>query len=225
VCVDAVYLGRLRERDGGPAIEHGYAATTYQAQGATVDKAFVVADPSMDRQELYVAASRSRGETRFYATPEIQRFERDEFAPTDPYLRDGLDHIAEAAERDGAQSAAHDRALREELRQLDPRELAERMRELRSEAGAEARNESAFAAAGETISRETERLAELRSRPSVHPSNAEAARGRIEGAEAERAAMGEVTHQARAQVAAAEHLITERVRRRAPRRSSPRPAT
>lgn len=34
VSVDSVYLGRLRERDGGPAIEHAYAATTYQAQGS-----------------------------------------------------------------------------------------------------------------------------------------------------------------------------------------------
>jgi hypothetical protein len=29
VGVDSDYLGRLRERDGGPAIEHAYAATTY----------------------------------------------------------------------------------------------------------------------------------------------------------------------------------------------------
>jgi AAA domain/TrwC relaxase len=80
VCVDSDYLGRLRERDGGPAIEHAYAATTYQAQGATVDTAFVMADPSMDRQEFYVAASRTREQTYLYATPEIQ-FDRDEYAP------------------------------------------------------------------------------------------------------------------------------------------------
>ena len=39
--------------------QHAYAATTYQAQGSTVDRAYVMADPSMDRQEFYVAASRS----------------------------------------------------------------------------------------------------------------------------------------------------------------------
>lgn len=110
VCVDSDYLGRLRERDGGPAIEHAYAATTYQAQGATVDTAFVMADPSMDRQEFYVATSRTREQTYLYATPEIQ-FDRDEFAPQSPYLRDGLDHVAEAAERDGSQVSAHDEAL------------------------------------------------------------------------------------------------------------------
>jgi hypothetical protein len=112
VCVDSVYLGRLRERDGGAAIEHAYAATAYQAQGSTVDRAFVAADPSMDRQELYVASSRSREETWPYATPEIQA-QRSEVAPTTP--REGLAHIAEAAERDGAQLAAHDEALRSRL--------------------------------------------------------------------------------------------------------------
>ncbi len=80
VGVDAAYLDRLRDRDKGPAIEHAYAANTYQSQGSTVDRAFVAADPSMDRQELYVAASRSRGETRLYVTPEVNP-ERAEFAP------------------------------------------------------------------------------------------------------------------------------------------------
>ncbi len=58
VCVDSVYLGRVTN-DGDPALQHAYAATTYQAQGATVDRAYVMADPSMDRQEFYVAASRT----------------------------------------------------------------------------------------------------------------------------------------------------------------------
>ncbi|MDQ2629800.1 MAG: hypothetical protein M3Y75_02335 [Actinomycetota bacterium] len=136
VCVDSDYLGRLRERDGGPAIEHAFAATTYQAQGATVDTAFVTADPSMDRQEFYVATSRTREQAYLYATPEIQ-FDRDEFAPRSP-LREGLDHIAEAAERDGSQASAHDEALRQEFGQLPTDELARYVHELRAEAGAEA---------------------------------------------------------------------------------------
>ena len=59
VGVDAGYLRSVNPRDGAPALQHAYAATTYQAQGATVDRAFVMADASMDRQEFYVAASRS----------------------------------------------------------------------------------------------------------------------------------------------------------------------
>jgi hypothetical protein len=110
VGVDSVFLGRVNPRDGAPAIQHGYAATIYQAQGATLDSAFVMADPSMTKEEFYVAGSRTRAETFIYATPEVQ-LAREEIAPDSPYLRHGLEHIAEAAERVGAQSAARGPAL------------------------------------------------------------------------------------------------------------------
>ncbi len=139
VVVDGDYLGRVNPSDGSPALRHAYAATTYQAQGSTVDRAYVMADPSMDRQELYVAASRSREETFFYATPEVD-LEREEYAPHSPG-REGLAHIAAAAERDGAQVAAHDQALRSRLDPLSSAELARLRDELRSEAGAEGRDE------------------------------------------------------------------------------------
>jgi conjugative relaxase-like TrwC/TraI family protein len=105
VCVDSVFLGRVNPRDGAAAIEHGYAATIYQAQGATLDSAFVMADPSMTKEEFYVAGSRTRRETYLYATHEVQ-LAREEIAPDSPYLRGGLEHIAEASERSGAQTAA-----------------------------------------------------------------------------------------------------------------------
>ncbi|HET8814506.1 MAG TPA: MobF family relaxase [Solirubrobacterales bacterium] len=212
VCVDSDYLGRVRERDGGPAIEHAYAATTYQAQGATVDTTFVMADPSMTRQELYVAASRSRGETFLYATPEVQ-LAREEIAPPSPYLREGLEHIAEAAERDGSQAAAHDEALRSEFAQLSTDELVARLRELRSEAGAEQHNESRHLRAEDTISREAERLETIRSQPGRwHPANEEAALQGIEAARAERQQLPEIGHDARAKAAVAEHVLAERER-------------
>jgi conjugative relaxase-like TrwC/TraI family protein len=135
VTVGADYLGRENPSDGAPALQHAYAATTYQAQGSTVDRAYVMADPSMDRQELYVAASRSREETYFYATPEVD-LEREEFAPHSPG-REGLAHIAAAAERDGAQVCAHDQALRSRLDRLSSPGLVRLRDELRSEAGAE----------------------------------------------------------------------------------------
>jgi conjugative relaxase-like TrwC/TraI family protein len=137
VCVDAVYLGRTTD-GGDPALQHAYAATTYQAQGSTVDRAYVMADPSMDKQELYVATSRSREETWLYATPEIQTH-REEFAPADLYHREGLECLAEAAERDRAQTAAHDEALRSELRRLPTEELVVRRDELAEEVRQEAR--------------------------------------------------------------------------------------
>jgi conjugative relaxase-like TrwC/TraI family protein len=197
---------------GGPAIEHAYAATTYQAQGATVDSAFVMADPAMDRQEFYVAASRTREQTYLYATPEVQ-FDREEFAPRSPHLRQGLDHIAEAAERDGSQTSAHEEALRAEFAELPAEELARRLRELRSEAGAERHNEDLHLRVEEEISRDSEQLASIRSQPErFHPAHERSARERIEAARAERDELPEVRHEARAKIAVVEHLLAERER-------------
>ncbi|HWO84773.1 MAG TPA: MobF family relaxase [Solirubrobacterales bacterium] len=211
VCVDSDYLGRVRERDGGPALEHAYAATTYQAQGATVDTAFVMADPSMDRQEFYVATSRSREGTYLYATPEVN-FDRDEYAPRSQ-MREGLDHIAEAAERDGAQVSAHDAVLRAELDGLPPADLARRVREIHAEAGAERHNEARHLRAEKEIERHSEHLEHYRSAThSVHPSNEERAREQIAAARAEREQLPEIGHEARAKAAVAESVLAERER-------------
>lgn len=83
----------------------------------------------MDKQELYVAASRSREETFIYATPEIQTH-REEIAPELPHLREGIPHIAEAAERDRSQLAAHDEALRSQFSGLPTEELVARRADL-----------------------------------------------------------------------------------------------
>jgi len=127
--VGAEFLSRTNPHSDAPALEHAYAVTTYSVQGSTVDRAFVVADPSMDKQELYVATSRSREETRLYATPEVQ-VHREEIAPESPYLREGITHIAEAAERDRAQIAAHDEALRSQFSRLPTEELVARREDL-----------------------------------------------------------------------------------------------
>jgi conjugative relaxase-like TrwC/TraI family protein len=211
VGVDSVFLGRVNPRDGAPAIEHAYAATIYQAQGATLDSAFVMADPSMTREEFYVAASRTRGETFIYATPEVQ-LAREEIAPDSPYLRHGLEHIAEAAERIGAQSAAHDEALRSQFARMPTDELARRVHELRSEAAAEQHNESRHLRHEETIHRASEQVESFRSRSGVHPSNEEAALERIKAARAERKQLPGIGHDARAKAAVAEHVLAERER-------------
>jgi conjugative relaxase-like TrwC/TraI family protein len=127
--VGAGYLAKTNPHSGAPALEHAYAVTAYSAQGSTVDRAFVMADPSMDKQELYVAASRSRGETRLYAIPETQ-IAREEIAPDSPHLREGIPHIAEASERDRAQLAAHEVALRSRYSGLPTEELLARQREV-----------------------------------------------------------------------------------------------
>jgi conjugative relaxase-like TrwC/TraI family protein len=225
VCVDAGYLGRVTDY-GDPALQHAYAATTYQAQGASVDRAYVAADPSMDRQEFYVATSRSREETFIYATPEVQ-VDREEIAPPSPFLREGLQHIAEAAERDGAQVSAHDQALRSRLGDLSTAELYRRRDELAAETGAERANKRRGEDLAERIeriedvldrfAREAARIAELprrqrrekMARLEVRERSTAERLGRMKDELRELPAS---EHQARAEVAVIDHLLERRER-------------
>ena len=49
------------------AVDHGYATTIHKTQGATVDRAFVMASGTMDRHLTYVAMTRHRDGARLYA--------------------------------------------------------------------------------------------------------------------------------------------------------------
>ena len=66
--------GRLVEVDAESyrAVDHGYATTIHKSQGATVDRAFVLASESMDRHLAYVGMTRHRTAVTLYAA-------RDEF--------------------------------------------------------------------------------------------------------------------------------------------------
>jgi Ti-type conjugative transfer relaxase TraA len=66
--------------DGGPLVafasatyanvDHGYAATIHKNQGVTVERAFVLASPTMDASLTYVALSRHRESVGLYAPKE-----------------------------------------------------------------------------------------------------------------------------------------------------------
>jgi Ti-type conjugative transfer relaxase TraA len=58
------------------AVDHGYATTIHKSQGATVDRAYVLASGSMDRHLTYVAMTRHRDGVALYAG-------RDEFSDMD----------------------------------------------------------------------------------------------------------------------------------------------
>jgi Ti-type conjugative transfer relaxase TraA len=58
------------------AVDHGYATTIHKAQGATVDRAYVLASKSMDRHLTYVSMTRHRDGVALYAG-------RDEFSDMD----------------------------------------------------------------------------------------------------------------------------------------------
>ena len=49
------------------ALDYGYAATIHKAQGATVERAFVLATPAMDRHLAYVAMTRHREQAEIFA--------------------------------------------------------------------------------------------------------------------------------------------------------------
>ncbi len=49
------------------AVDHGYAVTIHKAQGATVDRTFVLASGSMDRHLTYVGMTRHRDAVTLYA--------------------------------------------------------------------------------------------------------------------------------------------------------------
>ncbi|WP_448549883.1 ATP-binding domain-containing protein, partial [Xanthomonas translucens] len=52
------------------AIDHGYATTIHKNQGATVDRAFVLASRTMDRHLTYVAMTRHRDGVGLYVDAE-----------------------------------------------------------------------------------------------------------------------------------------------------------
>jgi Ti-type conjugative transfer relaxase TraA len=71
-------LGRVVEVSTADyaAVDHGYATTIHKAQGATVDRAYVLASKSMDRHLTYVSMTRHRDGVALYAG-------RDEFSDMD----------------------------------------------------------------------------------------------------------------------------------------------
>lgn len=77
------------------AVDHGYATTIHKSQGATVDRAYVLASDRMDRHLSYVAMTRHREEATLYAG-------RDEFA--------GLSELSARLSRSGAKETTLDYA-------------------------------------------------------------------------------------------------------------------
>lgn len=72
-------IAKLDGRDGDSvsiptdsyrAFDHGYATTIHKNQGATVDRAFVMASGTMDRHLTYVAMTRHRDGVKLYASQE-----------------------------------------------------------------------------------------------------------------------------------------------------------
>ena len=97
---DPEHLERYRE------FRLGYSLNTHHAQGATVDRTFLLAGGEMtSREAMYVQASRSRDETRIY-TDQASAGE-------------GLAQLARNAAKSRAKDLAHDHLLETEPRSLE----------------------------------------------------------------------------------------------------------
>ncbi len=112
--VSSVEPGRITARLDGPArdlgeqravllstsnyaaFDHGYATTIHKTQGATVDRAFVMASGTMDRHLTYVSMTRHRDQATLYAG-------KDEF-------KGGMESLAARLGRDGSKETTLDYA-------------------------------------------------------------------------------------------------------------------
>ncbi|MDQ3090212.1 MAG: relaxase domain-containing protein [Actinomycetota bacterium] len=101
---DAGALRRINAQYAAGHLNHAYALTGHAAQGATVDRAFVLLrDGGALREWGYVACSRARTETHLYVAGEGPEGEQHGslLAPRDPAAR-----LASALQRSGAEQLA-----------------------------------------------------------------------------------------------------------------------
>ena len=104
-------------------LDHGYAITAHRAQGATVDRTFVLGGEELYREWGYTALSRHKHEARFYVTGSDLHADREQPSPHDPLVA-GLTRLLQ-------RSQAKELAL--ESLPLDQREqLEQERRQLRA---------------------------------------------------------------------------------------------
>ena len=73
--------------------DHGYATTIHKAQGATVDRSFLLATGRMDGHMTYVGLTRHREEVRLYGDGvEVQRLMADAPSVEHPDRRQEQEH-------------------------------------------------------------------------------------------------------------------------------------
>ncbi|MGZ4391962.1 MAG: MobF family relaxase [Gaiellaceae bacterium] len=90
-------------------LDHAYALTGHAAQGATVDRAFVLLqDEGHLREWGYVACSRARAETRLYL---IAATHESELHGHEPHRRNTTQRVTRALSRSSAEPLAHDQRV------------------------------------------------------------------------------------------------------------------
>jgi hypothetical protein len=84
-------------------LTHGYATTIHKAQGATVDRCFVLVDETASREHTYTAVSRGRHGNDLFVVAADGRSEERHAAEVQP---DPLDSLRAAVRRSSAQRFA-----------------------------------------------------------------------------------------------------------------------
>lgn len=111
----------LCDAQGRLMLAHAYATSCYGAQGLTTEHAFVLADTSMDRHDIFVAASRAREATHLF----VDRNGLDQRIQAARPLTD-RQRAPDQTERLGALAAAFSTA-KERVSTLDYLDAAERL--------------------------------------------------------------------------------------------------
>jgi conjugative relaxase-like TrwC/TraI family protein len=97
-------------------LTHGYATTVHKAQGATVDRCFVLVDETVSREHAYTAVSRGRYRNELFVVAADRRTEERHAAEVQ---RDPLDSLRAAVQRSSAQRFALDEVKAGSTSQLD----------------------------------------------------------------------------------------------------------
>jgi conjugative relaxase-like TrwC/TraI family protein len=97
-------------------LTHGYATTVHKAQGATVDRCFVLVDETASREHAYTAVSRGRHGNDLFVVSADRREEERHAAEAQP---DPIDQLRAAVQRSSAQRLALDELEAGSTSQLD----------------------------------------------------------------------------------------------------------
>jgi Ti-type conjugative transfer relaxase TraA len=122
-------------------VDHGYALTIHKEQGATVDRAHVLATPGMDRNLGYVAMTRHREEATLYAgRDDFRNYEQlsgrmERQQAKESTLDYGGGHGREAHEVTAAQDERKDEASRDLERSGEQPESRESEQQREAQAG------------------------------------------------------------------------------------------
>ena len=132
-----VTLGRgfldARTARGDPPLTHGYAITGHAAQGTTVDRAFVLADPALTQEWGYTALTRGRDANHLYLAA-TRSLWRDEYAPRDPEPPDPIAQLARALSTSRVQTLAIDASSVERTTLAEARLALERLQSEQADA-------------------------------------------------------------------------------------------